>query len=80
METQMEVNLKCIEHIKSVAGVAQGIKCQGADENINICNYKFADIQCAKPSRQGTAPNPEVTCDFIYIDENCYDNISLKSN
>jgi len=65
-----------LQKIQSVAGVSKAIECLGANKKVSISDYKIGNIVCGKPSLQGSSPNPAMSCDFISIGEECFDEIS----
>ena len=56
--------------------VSKAIECLGANKKVSISDYKIGNIVCGKPSLQGSSPNPAMSCDFISIDKECFDEIS----
>lgn len=65
----------CIEKVQSICGVSKAIECIGESKNVNISDYKIVNVTCGRPSLQGESPNPEMSCEFISIDKECFDQV-----
>ena len=69
-----------LQSIQNTTGVAKAIHCIGACKQVSIRDYKIGKIICGKSSGQLKDPNPLISCDFISIDQECFDEISCANN